>query len=304
MSKTDACQDTTCVDYYKAEFDSAARAVVLKRRLKTSKDDKGLAMTKESKIGIALGGGSILGAAHIGVLKAFEAENIAFTAISGTSIGALVSALYAFGVSVDDIEEIAVDLDWLDISGFAFSRFGLLSNEKMGKMIKDVLGDVQFRDAHIPLSVVATDVGRFEKVILDSGDVAPAVMASTCLPGIFIPVEIDDRTLVDGGLMENVPISPLIALNMDAVIGVDLNAGRKFKKPGDLIDVLINAIDIAIDNATRIQTQKADLIIAPALSAYNRTDRELVRDLIREGEEAARRIIAETAWLGTLRSTR
>lgn len=251
-------------------------------------------MTKKSKIGIALGGGSILGAAHIGVLRAFEAENIAFSAISGTSIGALVSALYAFGVSVDDIEEIAVDLDWLDVSGFAFSRLGLLSNEKMGKMIIDVLGDVQFQDARIPLSVVATDVGRFEKVILDSGDVARAVMASTCLPGIFIPVEIDGRMLVDGGLMENVPVSPLIAQHMDTVIGVDLNAGRKFKNPEDLIDVLINAIDIAIDNATRLQTQKADWVIAPALSAYNRTDRGHVRALIREGEAAARRILSSS----------
>ena len=143
----------------------------------------------------------------------------------------------------------------------------------MGKKIKDVLGEVQFSDARIPLSVIATDVGRFEKVVLDSGDVAQAVMASACVPGIFIPVEIDDRMLVDGGLMENVPISPLQNKGMDIIVGVDLNAGRKFKNPEDLIDVLLNAIDIAIDNATRIQTQKVDLLITPALSAYNRAAR-------------------------------
>ncbi len=245
-------------------------------------------MKPDNKIGLALGGGAILGAAHIGVLKAFAEENIPVSAISGTSIGALVAALYAFDVSLDEIEKIAMDLDWLDISGFAFSRLGLLTNEKMGKKIKDVLGEVQFSDARIPLSVIATDVGRFEKVVLDSGDVARAVMASASVPGIFIPVEIDDRMLVDGGLMENVPISPLQNKAMDIIVGVDLNAGRKFKNPEDLIDVLLNAIDIAIDNATRIQTQKVDLLITPALSAYNRTDTECIRDLIREGYTAAR----------------
>ena len=245
-------------------------------------------MEPDRKIGLALGGGAILGAAHIGVLKVLAEENIPVSAISGTSIGALVAALHAFDVSPDEIEKIALDLDWLDISGFAFSRLGLLTNEKMGKKIKDVLGDVRWSDARIPLSVIATDVGRFEKVVLDSGDVARAVRASVCVPGIFIPVEIDGRMLVDGGLMENVPISPLQNRGIDIIVGVDLNAGRKFKNPEDLIDVLLNAIDIAIDNATRMQIRQADLLITPALSAYNRTDTEHVRDLIREGYTAAR----------------
>lgn len=247
---------------------------------------------REQKIGIALGGGAILGAAHIGVLKAFQEKEIAVSAISGTSIGAFIAALYAFDVTPEEIEKIAVDLNWLDVSGFAFSRLGLLTNEKMGGKITEVLGEVTFADARIPLSMIATDVGSFEKVILDAGEVALAVMASTCVPGIFTPVEIDDRMLVDGGLMENVPISTLVNRGLDTIIGVDLNACRKYKKPEDLIDVVLNAIDITIDNATRMQTQKADLVIAPKLSAYNRTDRGHVPDLIREGYTAATLAIA------------
>lgn len=242
---------------------------------------------REQKIGIALGGGAILGAAHIGVLKAFKEKELAISAISGTSIGSFIAALYAFDVALEEIEKIASELNWLDVSGFAFSRLGLLTNEKMGRKITEVLGEVQFEDARIPLTMIATDVGGFEKVILDAGDVALAVMASTCVPGIFTPVEIDDRMLVDGGLMENVPITPLFNRGLDTIIGVDLNAGRKYKKPEDLIDVVLNAIDITIDNATRMQTQKADLMIAPELSAYNRTDRGHVPDLIREGYTAA-----------------
>lgn len=247
---------------------------------------------REQKIGIALGGGAILGAAHIGVLKAFQEKEIAISAISGTSIGSFIAALYAFDVTPEEIEKIASELNWLDVSGFAFSRLGLLTNEKMGRKITDVLGEVKFEDARIPLSMIATDVGGFEKVILESGDVALAVMASTCVPGIFTPVEIDDRMLVDGGLMENVPITPLFNRDLDIIIGVDLNAGRKYKKPEDLIDVVLNAIDITIDNATRMQTQKADLVIAPKLSAYNRTDRGHVPDLIKEGYTAATLAIA------------
>lgn len=247
---------------------------------------------REPKIGIALGGGAILGAAHIGVLKAFQEKEIAVSAISGTSIGAFIAALYAFGVTPEEIEKFASELNWLDVSGFAFSRLGLLTNEKMGGKITEVLGEVTFEDARIPLAMIATDVGGFEKVILDSGDVALAVMASTCVPGIFTPVEIDGRMLVDGGLMENVPISPLCNRGMDTIIGVDLNACRKYKKPEDLIDVVLNAIDITIDNATRMQTQKADLVIAPKMSAYNRTDRGHIPDLIREGYTAATLSIA------------
>lgn len=246
----------------------------------------------EPKIGIALGGGAMLGAAHIGALKAFQEKEIAVSAISGTSIGAFIAALYAFDVLPDEIEKIATDLEWLDVTGFAFSRLGLLTNEKMGRKITDVLGDVRFEDSRMPLFMIATDVGAFEKVILESGDVALSVMASTCVPGIFTPVEIDGRMLVDGGLMENVPISPLVNRGMDAIIGVDLNAGRKYKKPEDLIDVVLNAIDITIDNATRMQTQKADLVIAPKLSAYNRTDRGHIPDLIKEGYTAAMLAIA------------
>ena len=97
-------------------------------------------------------------------------------------------------------------------------------------------------------------------------------MASTCVPGIFAPVEIGDQMLVDGGLVENVPISPLKELGADLTVGVDLSGQRSYRKPDDLIDVLVNAIDIAIDNATRLQTSKADIVITPEVGAYSRTD--------------------------------
>lgn len=245
------------------------------------------------KIGLALGGGAILGAAHIGVLGALEERKIEITSITGTSIGAFIAALYAFGVSPKEIEAKVADLNWLDAAGFTISRYGLLSNEKLGDLFKETVGDVQFKDAEIPLAVVATDIGACKKVVLKTGSVANAVMASACIPGIFIPVEIDGRLLVDGGLVENVPISPLKEMGEEMILGVDLNAKRKYQKPEDMIDVLANALDLAIDNATRIQTEEADILIAPELSAYNRADVEKIHDIVQEGYDAAKMILDE-----------
>lgn len=245
----------------------------------------------DKKIGLALGGGAILGAAHVGVLRALEERKIKICSIAGTSIGAFIATMYAFGLSPGEIEDKTKDLNWLDAASFSISRYGLLSNEKLGDILIETLGDVSFEDAQIPLAMVATDIGACQKVVLKEGNVAEAVMASTCIPGIFIPVEINDQLLVDGGLVENVPLTPLKDLGADIVWGVDLNAKRKYRKPDDIIDILANALDLAIDNATRLQTEEADLLIAPELSAYNRADVENLDDLIKEGYDAAREIL-------------
>ena len=251
---------------------------------------------KDRKIGLALGGGATLGAAHIGVLKAIEELSVDVHCIAGTSIGAYVSALYAFGIAPADIEDEIRGLDWLDISSFSLQKlkFGLLTNDKLGKSLDKLLGDAQISDARVPLAIVATDISSCKKRVLTDCAVSQAVMASTAVPGVFAPVEIGDQMLVDGGLVENVPVSPLQELGADLIIGVNLGAQRSYRKPDDLIDVLINAIDIAIDNATRLQTSNADIVISPELSAYSRTDSGQIGELIEEGQKAARSVIGES----------
>ena len=245
-------------------------------------------MAKEKqKIGLALGGGAVLGAAHIGVLKAFEENDIRLAALTGTSIGAFIAALYAFGKSADEISEFVHELDWLDVTSLSLSKFGLLSNEKMGERLTEILGEVRFDQAKIPFALVATDLSSGKKELLKQGEVARAVTASACVPGIFAPVDLDGCMLVDGGLLENVPISPLADLGAELTIGVDLSANRRFQPPADLIDVLTSSIDIALDNATRIQTSDADFVIKPELAAYSRTDTSKTDALIAEGHKAA-----------------
>jgi NTE family protein len=134
---------------------------------------------------LALGGGAVLGAAHIGVLKALDELDISIDYIAGTSAGALIASLFAFGNNWRQIEEIALDLDWFDISELNLSKYGLLSNDKLRKIIVEKIGDVKISESQIPLSIIATDICSGEKVILQEENLGYAVKASTCIPGVF-----------------------------------------------------------------------------------------------------------------------
>ncbi|WP_076791508.1 patatin-like phospholipase family protein [Chlorobium sp. KB01] len=248
------------------------------------------------KTALALGGGAVLGAAHVGVLRAVSELDIHLSMVSGTSIGAFIAALYAFGKSWEEIRDIALAIDWVDLSGLALSQFGLLSNKKFGTMVTDLLGKRDIRDARIPLSIVATDIGAGRKFVFTEGDVAMAVMASSCIPGVFKPVDYHGVLLVDGVLMENVPVSPLIEGGAESVICVDLLASHCYKKPDNIIDLLLNAFYSTIINTTALQIADADLSILPDLSGFSLLDVSQVPDLMDAGYRAALPVLS--GWAG------
>lgn len=240
-----------------------------------------------SKLGVVLGGGAALGAAHVGVIKALRENDIEPDYISGTSIGAFVAAHIAFGTPVEELEKIALELDWLDVTGFKLSKLGLLSNERLGKRVLDELGNVRIEEAAIPLCMIATDISTGKKAVLKEGPLFKGVMASTCLPGIFIPVEWEEMLLVDGVLCENVPVSPLREMGAEDVIGVDLTTNRQYKRPENIVDVLINTFDIGLDNMIREQIEdKQTLLIQPELGAFNMADTGEGEKLIEKGYQA------------------
>lgn len=235
------------------------------------------------KIGVALGGGGALGSAHIGVLKVFEENKIPIDYLSGNSIGAVIAALYAFEVKLDDILKLAEKMNWLKISSFVFSKRALLSNEEIGEIITEYLGEVSIEDAPIPLVIMATDIVTGKEAVLRQGTVAKAVMASTAIPGVFTPVEMDNRTLVDGLLVNNVPISPLKGMGAEFTIAVNLGARDKYPEPHDLIDILINSYEIAIDTTTALRLKSADFVLQLQLEDYAHRDSSPALELFKKG---------------------
>ena len=249
---------------------------------------------KRQQLGLALGGGAVLGAAHIGVLKAFDRLGLVPAMVSGTSIGSFVAALLVFGKGWQEIAEAVSDLDWLDLSGPSISQFGLLSNKKFGSVVNDLLGHKNIEDAAIPLVIIATDISMGRKVVLEKGDVAMAVMASCCIPGLFRPVDYAGALLVDGMLMENVPVSPLVEHSLSPVICVDLLARHAFSRPENIVGLLLNSFYSAITNTTRMQTATADMCIAPDLSGFNLVDMAQIPDLIEAGYCEAMKVLGSS----------
>lgn len=236
------------------------------------------------KKGVALGGGGARGAAHIGALKALEQQEIEIDAISGTSGGAIIAALYAYGVSYDDMVTEIKSLKSVELLSLKFGPLGLVENKPLGQLIDRLCGkNAQIEQAKTPLAVHATDIQSGESIILKNGPLKPAVLASCCVPGFYIPQEIQGRILVDGGLTENVPLTALEELGVDFTIAVNLNGNFAYAKPDSILDVATNAMDIAIDQRTKEQIASAKLSINLSLAQYSRKSTAHIVPLGQEG---------------------
>lgn len=250
-----------------------------------------------TRIGLALGGGAAKGIAHIGVLKAFEEEQIRIHCISGTSAGALIACYYAFGRPAESILSICSTLNLSKIINFTLERGGLFSTNAIREMIHRDLGDVRIEDAEIPLAICATDIETGEQLIFRDGNLAEVVCASMAVPGLFVPVEIDGRILVDGGLVENVPISPLAKMGAGITVAIDLSHVSRYPKPESTFDVITNAINIGIDFNTRKQLKNADIAVPLDLSGYSLTNNaDRVDELYLEGYHPMKKKIRKVLW--------
>lgn len=249
----------------------------------------------ERQVGLALGGGAVLGAAHVGVLRAMDELGLGISMLTGTSIGSFIAALRAFGMGWREIGAIALELGWLDLSSLSLSQYGLLSNRKFGEMVNDLLGRKNIEEAELPLALVATDIEHGRKVVLRRGDVASAVMASSCIPGLFRPVAYNGMLLVDGVLVENVPVSPLLERPERPVVCVDLLAGHEYRRPENIVDILLNSFYSAITTVTGMQTAEADLVIAPDLTAFSLVEVSQVAEIIEAGYREALRALTPLA---------
>ncbi len=243
--------------------------------------------SKRPRIGIALSGGSARGIAHIGVLQSLIDHNIPVDCISGTSAGSVVATGFAFGIPLEKLREKAEQINWYNISNFPTSALGLVSNQAVEKIMEEFIGAADISEAKIPLAIIATDIETGEKVVFRTGKAALAVRASTCIPGLFVPVEIAGRKLVDGELSESLPLSPLRDMNADIRIGVNVVHWHSKKKVSTIFDIMSNAIDITANHQKEDPLQYADLIIEPNLGDYGSSDFKKTDAMINEGYRAA-----------------
>jgi len=181
---------------------------------------------KNKKIGLALGSGSARGWAHIGAIEAIEEAGIPIHCIAGTSIGAFVGAVYATG-HLASLKEFALQMDWKKVISYfdvVFPKSGFMDGKKVHDLFSIHTDAKTFDDFKIPVKMIATDLKTGKKVIIDSGNIIEGIRASVSVPGVFTPVRRSDKWLVDGGLVDPVPVSVVRNMDADFVIAVDLNS--------------------------------------------------------------------------------
>ncbi len=239
------------------------------------------------RVGLALSGGSALGIAHIGVLRAFQESGIAIDCISGTSAGSVAAACLAFGVPVEAMLDRAKSLQWRALSKPAYSRMGWASTAGIGALIESSIGSVNIEDAKIPLAIVATDIESGKPVVFREGSLSRAVMASCCIPGYFAPVAHEGKLLVDGGVVENLPVSPLLTMGAELTIGVTLLSKRAFKKPRHVLDVMLNTMSIMTNVQTEAHGARAGIVIEPDVEDFSSGDFSRAEELVAAGYRAA-----------------
>ncbi|MCB8945837.1 MAG: patatin-like phospholipase family protein [Ardenticatenaceae bacterium] len=237
------------------------------------------------RVGLALGGGSVRGFAHFGVLTVLEEANIPIDIVAGTSAGAIIGALYAAGMSLNQIETAAEQMSWRNNTRPILSTDGLLTLDPMAVWLKEMLGDLHFEDLALPFACAATDLQTGEPVVLASGPLASAVQASCSVPGIITPVRRNGRLLCDGGITNNVPVSLARCLGADYVIGVDIFEPTLHWPIGPLGRGLA-AIEIMVEHAGS-GTKTADCLITPNLKGYSYIRFSHRQELIERGQQAA-----------------
>lgn len=229
------------------------------------------------KLGLALGGGGARGVVHVGFLKALEEEGIKPYCISGTSMGAIVGACYASGMSVDTIRSEMLKLKTSDIIDFGvpFTRLSLLRSNKLQKLLIKHIGEITFENLEIPFSCTAVDLLNEKLYVFTEGLVAKGVQASAAIPGVFKPIEHEGMLLVDGGVLCRVPVRQAKALGADVVIGIDAikNTGDPVKELTSIPSVLMRVFD-TLDNINvraerRAPDYPCDLLLEPELNGIS-----------------------------------
>lgn len=270
------------------------------------------------KVGLALSGGGARGLAHIGVLKVLEQAGVPVDFLAGTSMGGLIAAAYAAGLSPEFMEQEALRMAslrrLLALADPTMLQGGLFEGQKVREYLSDHLGDCTFDQLRLPLTLVSVDLNSGETVYLNQGRVADAVRATIALPGLFTPVERGGQLLVDGGLLNNLPTDVVRRMGADVVIAVDVASDKEATHslsellrrrryiPNGLVETMevlyrSLAVMMAESNRRRLEETDPELIILPAIrpGVTALTGFTRAAEIIAAGEEAAHQALLNSS---------
>lgn len=245
------------------------------------------------KIALVLGGGAARGLAHVGVIRVLEQEKIPIDLIVGTSVGSLIGAVYASHANSFELEWEAFKVTKDDIFDFTiiYSKMGPVKGDRIEEFVNRVVPVKNIEEMRIPFAAVATDLNTGEMVIIDKGPVAKAVHASSAIPGVFHPVNYLNRTLVDGGVVNNVAVDVARQRGADIVIAVNVGANVVNYEIGNLFDISLQAVNIMGNEIARFKIKGADIIIAPAVGNVGMLDFDQKKRCMTEGIAATQRAV-------------
>ena len=249
------------------------------------------------KIALVLGGGAARGFAHVGVIRALEQEKIPIDMIIGTSVGSLIGAIYANDQNCFELEwtAFALEKDTLFDYGIlnAITGMGMAKGEKLEDFVRTKITTKNIENLKLPFAAVATDLNRGTRVVLDSGPVAKAVHASCAIPGVFEPVNHQNRLLVDGGVVDNIPIAVAREKGADIVIAVDISENVQNYNITNVVDVMIQAVNIMFDENVKYRKKEADVLITPAVGNVAMLDFSQKKRCMQAGIEATQKAVPE-----------
>ena len=245
------------------------------------------------KVGLVLSGGASRGFAHVGVIKVLEEEGIPIDIIVGTSAGSLTGALYAYYTNGQILEREARSLRVEDV--FDFSIFsigvGVVKGEKIVDFVENRIKVKNIEDLKIPFAAVATDLNTGKKVVFKRGSISKAIRASTSISGIFIPLVSGGQILVDGGVVDSLPVDVARDMGADVVIAVDVTASSTNFDIKNVVDIIIQTFNIMGSEINKYKAKEADVIIRPDVGGLGIIDFSQKDYLILQGERAARMAI-------------
>jgi len=255
------------------------------------------------KLGLALGGGGAKGFAHLGVLEVLTEAGIDFDVVAGTSIGALIGAVYVSN-NLDKLEEFATNISISDIPfllGPTWPKGGLFSGNYVEKLVDQFIQYENIEDLKKPFAAVCVDLNKAEIVTFTKGNLKRSIRASTSIPGLFKPVIYQDKLLVDGGVLESVPDQAVRDLGADFIVAVDLlrdlSDFNSFKKGGNpsIVEVVQRSSIVAQRKITEYKFKEAppDIVISPPLSHIKVMDFYNGKSIIEIGREAAKKVLPE-----------